>query len=237
MLALCFGGGIASVIAVLVNYLIAVPFYVQAFFGGNFDALVGVCSLVYPEINASNFYAYYLCAGVLPFNLLRLSLVGIVTFFVYKRLSKILHWEIVMKPKKENGYYVSKSEKDTQEIAKEVAKTLHGGEFLLLSGDLGVGKTTFTKALCKELGVQEVVTSPTFTIMKTYHGKFDIHHLDMYRIESEDDVAELGLLEQIEENDITVIEWNKFSELPGKVLNIVFEYTGKNKRKITIEEK
>ena len=131
--------------------------------------------------------------------------------------------------------YFSSSVQDTDEIARRFAQGIVGGETILMYGELGAGKTTFTKALFKTLGVTDTVTSPTFTIMKTYRGDFILHHLDMYRISDEDEVEELGLREQIEDNDITVIEWNKFTEFNGKVVSVFIEYLGENERKITIE--
>lgn len=130
--------------------------------------------------------------------------------------------------------FFSSSVEETNEIANNFAKELRGGETILLSGELGAGKTTFTKALLQSLGVTCTVTSPTFTLMKTYYGDHVIHHLDMYRIEDETEVEELGLREEIGESDITVIEWNKFTEFFGKVYSIDIEYLDENKRKITI---
>lgn len=75
--------------------------------------------------------------------------------------------------------YFSKSVQDTYEIASDFASLLKGGEVILLNGDLGAGKTTFTKGLAKALGIEDVVTSPTFTFMKEYHGKFDLYHFDI----------------------------------------------------------
>ena len=129
----------------------------------------------------------------------------------------------------------SESEQDTEQIAIRLAQKLTGGETIILVGELGAGKTTFTKALFKELSVRDLVTSPTFTIMKTYRGRFVVHHLDMYRIGSEDEVEELGLREEIGDNDITVIEWNKFTDFKGKIFTVILEYLDDNKRKITIE--
>jgi len=130
--------------------------------------------------------------------------------------------------------FISSSVAETNEIARKFAQELRGGETILLSGELGAGKTTFTKALLASLGVTDTVTSPTFTLMKTYYGDHVIHHLDMYRIMDETEVEELGLREEIGENDITVIEWNKFTEFFGKVYSINIEYLAENKRKITI---
>ena len=101
--------------------------------------------------------------------------------------------------------------KSTEELAEKFAKLLCGGEVVLLGGDLGAGKTTFTKYVLKALGVKDEVTSPTFTIMKEYDGKkFKIYHFDMYRISSGDEAREFGLEDYIFSGDkgsITFIEW------------------------------
>ena len=131
--------------------------------------------------------------------------------------------------------FFSSSVEETNKIARAFAEEIEGGETILLSGELGAGKTTFTKEFFKALGVTDTVTSPTFTLMKTYYGKFVVHHLDMYRIENEDEVEELGLREEIDDGDVTVIEWNKFSFFTGKVYTISIDYLGENERKITIE--
>ena len=83
--------------AMILNRYLSVPFYVEYFFGGDFGTLVGMLSVLYPNLTEQNFYPIYLFAGVLPFNLLRLSLVSALTFLVYKRLSKALHWEFTAK--------------------------------------------------------------------------------------------------------------------------------------------
>ena len=103
--------------------------------------------------------------------------------------------------------------KETAEFARVFAKLLKGGEIILLSGDLGAGKTTFTKYVLKELGVKDEVTSPTFTIMREYKSKrFNIYHFDMYRLGSGEEAREFGLEDYIYSNDtrsIVFIEWSE----------------------------
>jgi len=84
---------LSSAGAMLLNRFVSVPFYVELYFKGDFGAIVGMLSALYPNLTEQNFYVIYLFAGVLPFNVLRLSLVSALTFLVYKRLSKALHWE------------------------------------------------------------------------------------------------------------------------------------------------
>lgn len=124
------------------------------------------------------------------------------------------------------------SELETYALAEEVALTLRGGEAILLSGTLGAGKTTFTKGLAKALGVTKMVVSPTFTIIKEYQGStLTLYHIDMYRIEDEDELYELGIEELYQKDTVTVIEWNKMQELPDRVIRINIDVTGENQRK------
>lgn len=100
----------------------------------------------------------------------------------------------------------------TKEFAKNIADNLKGGEIIVLNGDLGAGKTTFTKFLAKEIGVTENISSPTFTIFKHYVGsKFNLNHFDVYRLHSGMEAIESGLEEFIfcDTSTISVIEWGE----------------------------
>ena len=251
LIGLVAGTIILTGVAILVNRFVSIPFYVKLYFGGSFDAIVGMLQPLYKDINRDNFYFYYLLAGVLPFNIFRCIIVGGLTFALYKRLSKILHWngESLRKKKPEsteeivNGFepihFVSKSVEDTNQFALEFADMLSGGEIVLLNGDLGAGKTTFTKGLAKALGVTEEVTSPTFTIMNVYEsGRLKLNHLDMYRVESEDELYELGVSESVgEENSVSVIEWNKLTDLEGKIFVVDIKALGENEREFFVTMK
>ncbi|MEG1613097.1 MAG: tRNA (adenosine(37)-N6)-threonylcarbamoyltransferase complex ATPase subunit type 1 TsaE [Clostridia bacterium] len=116
---------------------------------------------------------------------------------------------------------ISESALQTKNIAKSLANKLKGGEVVLLNGDLGAGKTTFTKGLVDGLGSKMTVVSPTFTLMHAYEdGRLPVYHFDMYRISSEDELYELGLDEYLYEGGVSVIEWNKFVKLPNKVITV-----------------
>lgn len=133
--------------------------------------------------------------------------------------------------------FLSKSVEDTYKLAETVAKNLTAGEVVLLDGDLGAGKTTFTKGLFKALGVTEMVTSPTFTIMNEYRGdRFKLYHFDMYRIESEEELSELGFEEQLFSDGVSVIEWNKISDLPEKRLYVSVKAVSDTEREFEINE-
>ncbi len=129
--------------------------------------------------------------------------------------------------------FISKSEKDTYKIAKKFERTLSGGEVVILNGDLGAGKTTFTKGLAKALGITENVTSPTFTLMNIYtSGRLTLYHFDMYRIEDESEALELGLDEFFNSNGVCMIEWaeNIRNMIPKNHITINITKLGENSR-------
>ncbi len=131
--------------------------------------------------------------------------------------------------------YISRNLEDTADIAERIADGLKGGEIILLNGELGAGKTAFTKCLAKSLGVEDIVTSPTFTFMKEYKGRLPLYHFDMYRVQDEEELYELGLNDYLYMNGVCVIEWNKFQDVSKAiVINVsvndnedrVFEISG-----------
>ena len=130
--------------------------------------------------------------------------------------------------------------KQTEILAKKFAKLLRGGEVILLNGDLGAGKTTFTKFVLKYLGVKEVITSPTFTLMREYKTKkFDIYHFDMYRLNGGEEATNLGFEEYLYSNDsrnIVFVEWSKNIKdiLKGEFIEINISLIDDNKRKFEI---
>lgn len=103
--------------------------------------------------------------------------------------------------------YESFSPKDTEKLAKTFAKTLRIGDVICLDGELGVGKTAFTKGLCEALGVTEPVYSPTYTIINSYEAQYPIYHIDAYRIEDIDEMYEIGF-EECLNSGICIIEWS-----------------------------
>lgn len=111
---------------------------------------------------------------------------------------------------------------DTAAVAAAVAEVTVGGDLLVLSGDLGAGKTAFTKSFAAALGVEAPVTSPTFTLANRYEGRLVVHHLDAYRLEGMAEVRDLGLDELIAPDAVTVIEWGDTIEavLPRERLEI-----------------
>lgn len=135
---------------------------------------------------------------------------------------------------------IIKDLKDTNKFAKKFAKILKGGEVVLLGGDLGAGKTTFTKSVLRCLGVKDDVTSPTFTIMREYRGKkFKIYHFDMYRLGSGQEAKEFGLEDYIYSKDkssLVFIEWpeNVKDILVGDFIRVDISILDEKKRQFDI---
>ena len=123
---------------------------------------------------------------------------------------------------------LAKNEEETMEIAAQLAQLLEPKDVILLEGNLGAGKTTFTKGLAKGLGIDTVIKSPTYTLIREYtKGRLPLYHMDVYRLE---DVGgdELGFEEYLYGNGVSVIEWAKFieEELPDAYLTIRLVPTG-----------
>ena len=121
----------------------------------------------------------------------------------------------------------SSAPRDTAAIAQVVASLVQPDDVIVLGGDLGAGKTAFTKALCAQLGVTDPVTSPTFTLAQRYDGgRLQVHHLDVYRIDQIDEVIDLALPELFESKGLVVIEWGDTiaPALPANYLMVRFEF-------------
>ena len=99
------------------------------------------------------------------------------------------------------------SVEETRDLASLLIKVFKAGDVVVLSGDLGAGKTAFTQVLGLALGIENPITSPTFTLANRYDGELILNHLDVYRLEHLQEVEELGLSELIDSNSLTVIEW------------------------------
>ncbi len=123
---------------------------------------------------------------------------------------------------------------ETKQFAKLLASYLVAGDVLTLEGDLGAGKTTFTKGLAAGLGITQVVNSPTFTIIKEYEGDLPLYHMDVYRLEDSDE--DLGFDEYFEGEGVTVVEWASFigDMLPDEFLKITMKYINEQERQLIL---
>ena len=134
--------------------------------------------------------------------------------------------------------FVCRSLADTERAAREVAGLLKGREVLAYFGDLGAGKTTFSRYLCAALGVKDEVTSPTFAMVHEYHsGPFPVYHFDMYRVKGEDGLFSTGYYDYLGAG-LLLIEWSENIEelLPVDAWRLTFSYgEGAQERTIRLE--
>ncbi len=123
---------------------------------------------------------------------------------------------------------------ETESFAIHLAELLESGDLLTLEGDLGAGKTTFTKGLAKGLGIQRMVNSPTFTILKQYSGRLELNHFDVYRLENSDE--DIGFDEFFSSDAVSVVEWASFIEeyLPTERLEITMNRQSEQERKMIL---
>ena len=129
----------------------------------------------------------------------------------------------------------SYSDEESQNIASRLAVLLKPGDVVTLEGELGSGKTTFTKGIARGLDITRMITSPTFTIVKEYEGTIPLYHMDAYRLEhSEEDI---GFSEYFNGVGLSVVEWAKFIEdyLPNERLNVKINYIDEKTRDIQFE--
>ncbi|WP_251547377.1 tRNA (adenosine(37)-N6)-threonylcarbamoyltransferase complex ATPase subunit type 1 TsaE [Limosilactobacillus caecicola] len=126
------------------------------------------------------------------------------------------------------------SREETIALGERLATNLQPGDVIVLNGDLGAGKTTFTKGIARGLGISEVIKSPTFTIIREYQdGRLPLYHMDAYRLEN-GGAADLGLDEYFDGDGVSVVEWAQFAadELPDEYLSITFQRTDEDQRRI-----
>ncbi len=130
-----------------------------------------------------------------------------------------------------NVFMISYSEEETILLGEKLGKLLEKGMCLTLVGDLAGGKTTFTKGIGKALNIRRVINSPTFTILKIYHGDLDLYHIDAYRLDGAD--YDLGF-DELSDDGVMVVEWPQYYKeyLPENYLEISFEYVDDNTRNI-----
>lgn len=131
------------------------------------------------------------------------------------------------------------TEEDTKALGVELADQIVPGDVLALTGNLGAGKTTLTKAIAAALGINERITSPTFTILCEYEqGRLPFYHFDVYRVNDEDELFEIGFQEYINGKGVCVIEWADLIKemLPSKTHWVSLEYgKDENERICTIK--
>jgi len=133
--------------------------------------------------------------------------------------------------------YNSSCENDTRSFAAEFASKLHGGDVVAFTGGMGMGKTVFVSGCADVLGIETHVSSPTFSIVNDYGGKFNVYHFDMYRVESWDSLYSTGFFDYLNENSILFIEWSENIDnvLPENTIYVDFSRgENENERTITV---
>jgi tRNA threonylcarbamoyladenosine biosynthesis protein TsaE len=133
--------------------------------------------------------------------------------------------------------FITNSPEETEKIGEKLAKALPAGTILAYRGDLGAGKTAFTRGLARGLGANEPVTSPTYTIVNEYlSGKLPLFHFDMYRLRSADDLFDIGWEDYLDRNGICAVEWSEnVAEAMEDAIFITIQKTGENSRRIIVE--
>jgi tRNA threonylcarbamoyladenosine biosynthesis protein TsaE len=131
----------------------------------------------------------------------------------------------------------SGSAEETEAVGAEIAAKLEPGDLVTVSGELGTGKTTLVRGACRALGVDDPITSPTFTIGHRYHGQVDVSHLDLYRFAGVS-AAEWGDLEPYFDGAICFVEWPEagMGVLPAPRYTVSLEHAGQERRRIRVAE-
>ena len=132
--------------------------------------------------------------------------------------------------------FITCSPEETEKLGMVLGKVLQPGTVLAYRGDLGAGKTAFTRGIAKGLGAQESVTSPTYTIVNEYlTGRVPLFHFDMYRLRSADDLFDIGWEDYLDRGGICAVEWSEnVQEALDDAVIVAIEKTGEESRRITI---
>ena len=133
--------------------------------------------------------------------------------------------------------FITNSPEQTEQVGQRLGQALRPGTVLAYLGDLGAGKTAFTRGLARGLGATEMVTSPTYTIVNEYlSGRMPLFHFDMYRLSSSDDLWDIGWEDYLERGGVCAVEWseNVADAMEGAV-TVRIEKLGEDARRITIE--
>ena len=133
--------------------------------------------------------------------------------------------------------YITNSPAQTEAIGAALGKILKPGTVIAYRGDLGAGKTAFTRGLARGLGSTELVTSPTYTIVNEYlGGRMPLFHFDMYRLASSDDLWDIGWEDYLDRNGVCAVEWSEnVADAMEEPIVITIEKLGEDSRRITIE--
>ena len=133
--------------------------------------------------------------------------------------------------------FTTTSPGQTEALGAALAKRLQPGTVIAYLGDLGAGKTAFTRGLARGLGIREPVTSPTYTIVNEYlSGRLPLFHFDMYRLSCSDDLFDIGWEDYLERGGVCAVEWSEnVADAMADAIQIRIEKTGEDSRRITVE--
>lgn len=134
--------------------------------------------------------------------------------------------------------FITKDENETYKLGESIGRIVKSGTVFSLNGDLGAGKTHFTKGLAAGLEVEDYITSPSFTILNEYEGRLELHHFDVYRINDIFEMNEIGFEDYLYGNGVCVVEWGDMVKelLPFDTINISIKTIEDSVREIDIEE-
>ena len=126
---------------------------------------------------------------------------------------------------------------ETIELGRKIGSLLKKGDIIALQGTLAAGKTTITKGIAESLGVKDTITSPTFCIISEYEGRLPLYHMDVYRLDGEEDFANLGTQDMLYGDGVCLIEWSEkiMGELPKSTITLKIQPEEDGTRLITIE--
>jgi len=135
--------------------------------------------------------------------------------------------------------FISHSQEQTQRLGTRLGELAQASDVILLTGNLGSGKTCLTQGIAWGLGVKEYAFSPSFVIIREYHGRLTLHHIDFYRLDHIEEIADLGLDEYLYGKGICVVEWAEkgMAVLPAEHLLINLSYISDTERSISLEPK
>ena len=133
--------------------------------------------------------------------------------------------------------FITHSPEQTEAVGAALGKHLHPGAVIAYQGDLGAGKTAFTRGVACGLGAKESVTSPTYTIVNEYlSGKYPLFHFDMYRLASSDDLWDIGWEDYLDRGGVCAVEWSEnVDDAMENAIYVTIRKTGENSRRILIE--
>ncbi|MCL2409037.1 MAG: tRNA (adenosine(37)-N6)-threonylcarbamoyltransferase complex ATPase subunit type 1 TsaE [Oscillospiraceae bacterium] len=131
---------------------------------------------------------------------------------------------------------ITNNEFETMCEGEKLGRGLHSGSVVALYGGLGAGKTAFTRGLAKGLGIESAVSSPTFAIVNEYHGKVPLFHFDMYRLESETELFDIGWDDYLDRGGVCAVEWSEKvpGAFPSGTIVVKFEIIDENSRRLEI---